>query len=787
MALKVDLSGVKTLFFERGEKIGMIACLAAAVVLVGYGVMSGMGAKSTSSGVPYTTAIENHTKRARGELQRGQEVPSVPPSNYTATYPYERPNFLQGSLYQTYEDTTNTKRLNPLALNVRSDPKFFQMDYVRGAYFKHDINHQFKTATVIKDAKVAVPVKGFGNFPGGKNANAILQPVKAVEPKRMLVVNAVFPLTEQLEEFRKKFRMQHPAELFASNDLPRFLGINVMKCEMTPGKEPVWTPLIFSSFDNAKQTEKIDIDPALMQMLREAYFDETLGAGAPFAFQGLVMPLPLLATLPLGQTYPKVDLEGIDFMWAEMLEGVVPGAPGVNPMPRPRPEQGRGGPRGGPGMQQPMLAPGMVGAGGVDIEFENVKWAKLVPDLADKFNDKFYPIDPLGIPRDPDEGAVLAPNAPNAPQIPQQRPVNRGNMNQAQAGQSPFAAAAQWPKYPYPPLPANLAPGGVQQPVQPVRPENNAAVNTKPYEALVRFVDVDVKPGKSYKYMIQVRIANPNYKKMAEVAFAALAEPKELSPANPVETPVKEIPLEYFLYAIDQKPANAKVVGGSDDKDAKDDQVAVQIHRWADRTADRDTGAEFVIGDWAIAERLLLRRGDPIGRTTNVEIPIWDKKLGTFDLGLSMIGMAAPVGGKKKDGMQFPPKDFGKKQPPKKDGAGGAELASAGVPIDFSESTPPSVLADFNGGKAKIPGGKGQFDESASDLLILNADGRLIVRNTRADSEPDTAEFKLRQQRIEDWKAKVAPFRPAVDPANPAMPAAPNPFLPPPPRKGAGG
>ena len=50
MALKPDLSGVKSFFFEKGEKVGMIACVAAAVALVGYGLMGGVGASTNPVG-----------------------------------------------------------------------------------------------------------------------------------------------------------------------------------------------------------------------------------------------------------------------------------------------------------------------------------------------------------------------------------------------------------------------------------------------------------------------------------------------------------------------------------------------------------------------------------------------------------------------------------------------------------------------------------------------------------------------------------------------------------------
>ncbi|MEI7683784.1 MAG: hypothetical protein WCL32_02070, partial [Planctomycetota bacterium] len=223
----------------------------------------------------------------------------------------------------------------------------------------------------------------------------------------------------------------------------------------------------------------------------------------------------------------------------------------------------------------------------------------------------------------------------------------------------------------------------------------------------------------------------------------------------PVETPTITIPDEYFLYAVDQKPDNPKIQGGSDDKDARPDQAAIQVHRWMKASGDSETGVENVIGDWVIAERLLVHRGDPVGRIVNVEVPVWDKTIAKYALGNTLV-----VAGKKKAIVQ-PPKGLGKFAPPKKEkDEMNVESVSTGIPIDFAETAPPAVLIDFDGGKKVVTmDGKSIRDDSASNLLILKADGRLIVRNNRTDSDPDSDESKDRQSRVEEWKTKVGEFR----------------------------
>lgn len=742
MGLKVDLSGVKSFFVEKGERVGMFACLIAAGVLVGYGVMNGLGAKAVPGSTrTYSDSFKGRVDELRAKQNSGEQISSSESTNFSKDWGTAKPDFLWYPLSDR-SDRTNNKRINPRALAPLVDPeaKQIQMDYVRGSYFAYDINQQFKTATVIKDAaKDPKAGKGFNPFqvlPGSRPAaNVAVAPVITVQPLRMVTVHAVFPLSDQIQEFRKSFRMLSDYELFMAKDLPKFVGLNVMKTEVVPGKAPVWTPLVMDAGN-----EKLEVDPALMAMLRQAILDDTPQQNAHALIQGLAMPLPKLATLPPGNVFPKLEVVGVEVPEdnPNLPEGANPGMK-------------IGMPAKTPGM------PAMGGKGGAEVDLDTrFPWAKLSPDLKEKFTDGFFVLDPEGKHPDPEE-VKPAPGMEGRqpPQVDPRQPV-AGMFK----GGSPYAAARFWERYPLPPMPPNWqAPGGegVKAPAPTPVPANPGAM-VKPYEALIRFIDPDVKPGKTYKYSIQVRIANPNFGKKTEVAFAALADVKELKPAAPVETPTITIPEEYFLYAVDQKPDNPKIQGGSDDKDAKADQVAIQIHRWVGATGDRESGVEYPIGDWAIAERLLLHRGDPVGRMVNIEIPVWDKKKGAYELGTS-----TAITKKAAEKITLPPKNLGKGPFPKKDDITVAEVVATGIPIDFTETTPPAVLVDFDGGKktVNIGGTTAIRDESASNLLILRADGKLIVRNNRVDSDPDSPQTAARLQRIEEWKAKVGQYRQA--------------------------
>lgn len=78
-----------------------------------------------------------------------------------------------------------------------------------------------------------------------------------------------------------------------------------------------------------------------------------------------------------------------------------------------------------------------------------------------------------------------------------------------------------------------------------------------PEDAMIRFVDADVLPGKTYKYWVKVRFANPSFgpKSEKEVAFAELTRELEFASSNWWEVPREiSIPNEFFYYVVDETP-----------------------------------------------------------------------------------------------------------------------------------------------------------------------------------------------------------------------------------------
>jgi hypothetical protein len=754
---KVDLSGVQQFFIDRGDKIALGLCVLAAGLLITMGVLDAASVRTApNSTKPYAQTMQS------AAIALGLKVDQAPPNEEVIAahvfkpvpwqWPFSDLRFPFAKFFDK-GDSGSTKRLNPKVVSVLTGDDSIAMWYVPGCYFAHDVSKQKQQIVVYQPA-------ANGNNPQPvlgpkKNVQFQGQPAIITRPMRMVVVNAKFPMTEQLVEFQNAFRMQNQAELFASKDLPRVLGINIWRTDLSKPNEN--KPLVVATVDPKTGETTIEVDESIRKLFREALLDEdNLALYSPFLLQGMTMPLPRLAILPNGQ-YPPLK-----FPWLEIdpdgpqMEGPRGGAMGGM-------GSGRGGAGGAGGRPFNPFgaqggAAGAMGGMGKDLERDDVfPWKGLNKDLQDKLNDRTEILDPQLVKFDPEEEKDKKDAEPN--------PRGQNMLEGFFQGNSIFSSQAFWARFPKPPMPAGT--GGKEA-------KNLAAVG-KPHDALVRFVDPTVEPGKTYKYTIQVRMANPNFGKKEDVAFPALAEIKELFPSQPVDTPTITIPGEYYLYAVNQQPEH-KVLRGSDwdapkEKDPyKPEHVAVQIHRWVDE-AKQSGSRDQAIGDWCIAERIFLRRGDPVGREVNIEIPTWNSEENRFQLGKAVGNAGAP---NPKAPPQMPVRGKGPAMMPPPQAA-----ATGGIPIQFAVTTPPPVLVDFDGGKRELRLGVGPNssgtayrDESASNLLILRADGTLIVRNTRVDSEVSSQQGKDRVERIETWKAKTLPFRNANNPNG--MPFRPN-------------
>src|SRR5262249_28074726 len=147
------------------------------------------------------------------------------------------------------------------------------------------------------------------------------------------------------------------------------------------------------------------------------------------------------------------------------------------------------------------------------------------------------------------------------------------------------------------------------------------------------------RAGKSYKYRIQVHMANPNYKR-DDVANPKYKEDPELPTNNQwFELPdVVVVPPELYYYAVDQKELDGKDYKGLNAEGRPTaNQVTLQTPRWLEDAATRGFRP---VGEWVVAERLFVGRGEYVGRKPLIDVPIWETTKEAFILP------------KKKDGMK---------------------------------------------------------------------------------------------------------------------------------------
>jgi hypothetical protein len=250
----------------------------------------------------------------------------------------------------------------------------------------------------------------------------------------------------------------------------------------------------------------------------------------------------------------------------------------------------------------------------------------------------------------------------------------------------------------------------------------------------LRFLDVTVQPGKTYEYRVKIKIVNPTYgKDELAVSKEAAADPvlvaedwKEVTQrVGEEETPLRvTVADELMYYAVDEK-LDQRVLP------ANSERAAVQIHRWLEevRVNPSDKSSVVPVGEWSILERLLVHRGEYIGRLEEADVPIW----------LTTKDAWALAGHGDEPNVRVGQLRVGR---------------SKGVVVDFAMDPVKqnaSVLVDFEGGKQTIMSdGKPVSDESPVEMLVLDASGKLIVHNSVTD-----AADPARLQRYAAWKGEV--------------------------------
>jgi hypothetical protein len=268
-------------------------------------------------------------------------------------------------------------------------------------------------------------------------------------------------------------------------------------------------------------------------------------------------------------------------------------------------------------------------------------------------------------------------------------------------------------------------PGGMNDPTKVVA----GAGQTIPEHCLIRLIDLTIEPGLTYQYRIQVRMANPNYER-TDVADPSWAKEMELHSDKWYTIPeAVTVPPELRYYAVDQQQvdeaAGKKYTGPNPGYlFAPDRQTLLQVHRWLGAVAIPTMGSKepLMIGEWAVADRVAVYRGEYADRKVRLELPVWSETHNAF-----LVPVDRP----------------------------GREKRFPGIEVNFShenEKGYETVLVDFDGGRQqyRLPPKNEEDkpatieDSSATEVLLMTPEGKLLGHDTSTDS--------VDHQRIEDRK-----------------------------------
>ncbi|HLN32466.1 MAG TPA: hypothetical protein VK395_32360 [Gemmataceae bacterium] len=230
--------------------------------------------------------------------------------------------------------------------------------------------------------------------------------------------------------------------------------------------------------------------------------------------------------------------------------------------------------------------------------------------------------------------------------------------------------------------------------------------------ALIRLIDPTVEPGKGYQYRVKVKMVNPNYLQHNTVNSAVAKQKEIIAREWTVIKEIAEVPPDSYWYAIDDRHDQ--------------ERTTVQVHRWLGTlSTDPNTRATLPVASWSILEKTAAFRGEYLGRTANVRVPVWRTEQAKYMLAKNPREMRNPA---------------------------------PSVPVDFTvrdaPNLDPELLIHFEGGKdMKLPLNKARpvVENLPVQLLVLSSDGKLMVRST----EQDMADGE-REKRLKDWKEWVS-------------------------------
>jgi hypothetical protein len=550
-----------------------------------------------------------------------------------------------------------------------------------------------------------------------------LVPAIQIRPERVVVIAASFPYKKQIEEFQAKLNLRSAAEVLseASSEQTnpvlnsfRFLRVDVERRELDLDGNPKGEWVL----------QDLKGPNAPYRMLFAAAGRETepeSGSYTQLMFGGLAMP-----------RLKQFRADEFSMSSTGGAPGGAMGSPGGAFIPD---DDDRGRPGGGamPG-KQPTGKEEKSQYPAVEMKLKNI-----VATL-EKLKEK--PITVASKPSRFDSGDNFDPFNTQGPPAGSSEPLMPGPGGMPMPGNPGSMGPGVLPG---PGLPG--IPGGPVGPGGPAGSGSTQQEITLPEHCLIRIVDVNVAPGHAYEYRMRVVMANPNRgrKDVANPRYEALTELASDWSTLPIKVRL-EPELHYFV--VDQKAVEqmdnprARYEGPYSRSEIKPNMLMMQSHLWL-RNTKLNNGADLIVGEWTIAERFPAFRGEYVGRTERVKVPVWSYTRESFNF---------PRDHKKLDGIEV---HFGYK-------AGGGQ--------------PEPILVDFQRGRTtydyitartedKIESAK-VSDESNANALILNPDGRLILAEGADDMEDKTRIERLNAVRTR-LKEVEKGNKPAPNPMNP--------------------
>jgi hypothetical protein len=567
---------------------------------------------------------------------------------------------------------------------------------------------------------------------------------KEVKPLRMVMIVGGFPYKKQVEEFQAKLHYRSPEEVLDEvveekdkdgnlQQLPgfRFLGVEVQRQTLDPSGKVLkpwetldlnrsYLPLVFQTGKNIEpedpKFDPIEFDGLVMQRLKLFQPEEEAAGGNQGLAGGAMVPGGPGGKFAGGAAGGRRPPGGGD---------VAEGVPGrMTRAPRDRKDN----------PDEPSYPD--------DKLVENLaSLKKTLQAIKDKDPKEILKPPPAFdlqgfdvFARDQGEGmngemGGMMPGMPGRPGMSGVAPGMARGMRGGMAGDPERMGKG------------GRFPGGMRG-KRPGMPDEPGMVGTADLEedlpeyCMVRLMDVDVQPGTTYQYRLRVRMANPNYNRK-DVASAAYAKEKEIK-SDWYDVPQKaHVPPELYYYAVDQKDLDPKgekqlhkIVRFEGRLPDPREQVMMQAHKWLLTIPFKDNKDQPIpVGDWAVAERFPVYRGEIIGRRERVEVPVWRPQKETMSL------LTDSTTRKRNPGVDV---NFGYDR------------------IDQKEA----ILVDFEGGRQQHlrvvkrsddpdtkPTTRPVDDESSTDVLILSPDGKLLAHNTAADAKNPEREKRLKEVR----------------------------------------